>query len=59
MAETAADQSALQCIECGPADVRHMQRALDLSERARRTTAPNPWVGAVIVAEDGTLLATV
>lgn len=30
-----------------------MQRAVRLSERAKRRTAPNPWVGAVIVAGDG------
>eukprot|EP00928_Gymnodinium_smaydae_P012260 TRINITY_DN14453_c0_g1_i1.p1 TRINITY_DN14453_c0_g1~~TRINITY_DN14453_c0_g1_i1.p1 ORF type:complete len:430 (-),score=79.34 TRINITY_DN14453_c0_g1_i1:57-1259(-) len=34
-------------------DLAYMRRALRLSEQARRRTAPNPWVGAVIVAEDG------
>jgi len=34
-------------------DETFMRRALQLSERGRRITAPNPWVGAVIVAEDG------
>lgn len=35
------------------ADLRFMRRAIELSERGRRTTAPNPWVGAIIVAADG------
>ncbi len=33
-----------------------MQRALALGETARRRTAPNPWVGCVIVA-DGEIIA--
>jgi diaminohydroxyphosphoribosylaminopyrimidine deaminase/5-amino-6-(5-phosphoribosylamino)uracil reductase len=35
------------------ADTRWMRRALDLAVRARGRTAPNPLVGAVIVAGDG------
>lgn len=35
-------------------DAGFMLRALRLSERAKRRTAPNPWVGAVLVAADGT-----
>ena len=34
-------------------DVRHMRAALDLAERGRGTTHPNPVVGAVIVSADG------
>ena len=30
-----------------------MQRAVDLGECVRGTTAPNPWVGAVLVTADG------
>ena len=38
------------------ADARHerwMLYALSLAERGRLSTAPNPWVGCVIVAADG------
>ena len=34
----------------------YMNRALDLAERGRGTTSPNPMVGAVIVREDGTIV---
>lgn len=30
-----------------------MRRALQIGERGRRITAPNPWVGALVVAADG------
>jgi diaminohydroxyphosphoribosylaminopyrimidine deaminase / 5-amino-6-(5-phosphoribosylamino)uracil reductase len=33
-----------------------MTRALDLAERGRGATSPNPMVGAVIVREDGTVV---
>lgn len=33
-------------------DARFMRRALDLAERARGRTSPNPMVGAVVVAGD-------
>ena len=33
-----------------------MNRALDLAERGRGTTSPNPMVGAVVVREDGTIV---
>jgi len=36
------------------ADVEFIRRALRISEIAKRRTAPNPWVGAVLVAADGT-----
>lgn len=36
-------------------DIAYMNRALDLAERGRGTTSPNPMVGAVIVREDGTI----
>jgi diaminohydroxyphosphoribosylaminopyrimidine deaminase/5-amino-6-(5-phosphoribosylamino)uracil reductase len=36
-------------------DLQHMQRALDLAERGRGHTSPNPLVGAVIV-RDGEVL---
>jgi diaminohydroxyphosphoribosylaminopyrimidine deaminase/5-amino-6-(5-phosphoribosylamino)uracil reductase len=35
----------------GSEDERHMLRALELAERGRGTTSPNPMVGAVIVAD--------
>ena len=31
----------------------HMQHAVQLGESVRGTTAPNPWVGAVLVTADG------
>ena len=34
-----------------------MLYALRLSERGRFSTAPNPWVGCVIVGADGEVLA--
>eukprot|EP00929_Paragymnodinium_shiwhaense_P102517 TRINITY_DN65715_c0_g1_i1.p1 TRINITY_DN65715_c0_g1~~TRINITY_DN65715_c0_g1_i1.p1 ORF type:complete len:391 (-),score=86.70 TRINITY_DN65715_c0_g1_i1:379-1551(-) len=37
----------------GNKDEEHMLRAVKLAEKARRRTAPNPWVGAILVAEDG------
>jgi diaminohydroxyphosphoribosylaminopyrimidine deaminase / 5-amino-6-(5-phosphoribosylamino)uracil reductase len=37
-------------------DIEHMNRALDLAERGRGTTSPNPMVGAVVVREDGTIV---
>ena len=43
-------------------DVEHMRRALAQAATVRSTTAPNPWVGCVIVppgsaADDGTVFA--
>src|SRR4026208_352778 len=37
-------------------DIDYMNRALDLAERGRGTTSPNPTVGAVIVRLDGTIV---
>lgn len=37
-------------------DIDYMNRALDLAERGRGTTSPNPMVGAVVVREDGTVV---
>jgi diaminohydroxyphosphoribosylaminopyrimidine deaminase/5-amino-6-(5-phosphoribosylamino)uracil reductase len=37
-------------------DIDYMNRALDLAERGRGTTSPNPMVGAVVVREDGTIV---
>jgi diaminohydroxyphosphoribosylaminopyrimidine deaminase / 5-amino-6-(5-phosphoribosylamino)uracil reductase len=34
----------------------YMDRALDLAERGRGTTSPNPMVGAVVVREDGSIV---
>jgi len=34
-------------------DTHFMRHAVVLAERARRQTAPNPWVGVVILAGDG------
>jgi diaminohydroxyphosphoribosylaminopyrimidine deaminase/5-amino-6-(5-phosphoribosylamino)uracil reductase len=39
-------------------DADHMSRALALAGRARGCTTPNPLVGAVIVAADGTVVGT-
>jgi diaminohydroxyphosphoribosylaminopyrimidine deaminase/5-amino-6-(5-phosphoribosylamino)uracil reductase len=36
-----------------PDDVAHMARALALAAGVQGTTAPNPWVGCVVVAADG------
>jgi diaminohydroxyphosphoribosylaminopyrimidine deaminase/5-amino-6-(5-phosphoribosylamino)uracil reductase len=36
--------------------VSHMQRALELAERGRGTTHPNPIVGAVVVTPGGTVV---
>lgn len=38
----------------GPTDEMVMRRAIELAARVRRRTSPNPWVGAVLVAVDGT-----
>jgi diaminohydroxyphosphoribosylaminopyrimidine deaminase/5-amino-6-(5-phosphoribosylamino)uracil reductase len=37
-------------------DAEYMERALDLAERGRGRTSPNPMVGAVVVADDGTIV---
>jgi diaminohydroxyphosphoribosylaminopyrimidine deaminase/5-amino-6-(5-phosphoribosylamino)uracil reductase len=37
-------------------DLDYMNRALDLAERGRGTTSPNPMVGAVVVRPDGTIV---
>ena len=37
-------------------DFEYMERALDLAERGRGTTSPNPMVGAVVVRADGTIV---
>src|SRR5438093_3637145 len=37
-------------------DLDYINRALDLAERGRGTTSPNPMVGAVVVAGDGTVV---
>jgi diaminohydroxyphosphoribosylaminopyrimidine deaminase/5-amino-6-(5-phosphoribosylamino)uracil reductase len=37
-------------------DLEYMNRALDLAERGRGTTSPNPMVGAVVVAADGSIV---
>lgn len=37
-------------------DLDYMNRALDLAERGRGTTSPNPMVGAVVVRDDGTIV---
>jgi diaminohydroxyphosphoribosylaminopyrimidine deaminase/5-amino-6-(5-phosphoribosylamino)uracil reductase len=34
-------------------DVEHMGRAMELAAAVRSATTPNPWVGAVLVAADG------
>ena len=37
-------------------DLEYINRALDLAERGRGTTSPNPMVGAVVVRDDGTVV---
>jgi diaminohydroxyphosphoribosylaminopyrimidine deaminase/5-amino-6-(5-phosphoribosylamino)uracil reductase len=37
-------------------DLDYINRALDLAERGRGTTSPNPMVGAVVVAADGSIV---
>jgi diaminohydroxyphosphoribosylaminopyrimidine deaminase/5-amino-6-(5-phosphoribosylamino)uracil reductase len=37
-------------------DIEYMDRALELAERGRGRTSPNPMVGAVIVCDDGTVV---
>ena len=37
-------------------DIEYVNRALDLAERGRGTTSPNPMVGAVVVRGDGTIV---
>ena len=39
-----------------PADARFMQRALELAERGRGLTSPNPMVGAVLVGAAGEIV---
>src|SRR5262249_35427031 len=39
----------------GRRDVSHLERAIELAERGRATTYPNPVVGAVVIASDGTV----
>lgn len=39
-----------QTSQPGGADTAHMGTALDLAATVRGTTAPNPWVGAVVVS---------
>ena len=34
-------------------DAQHMARAIEVAARVRCITSPNPWVGCVIVAENG------
>ena len=38
------------------ADERWMARAVQLAAGVRTTTSPNPWVGAVLLATDGTVV---
>ena len=38
--------------ESGHSDAQYMRRAIDVAETVRRHTAPNPWVGCVVVAGD-------
>src|SRR5688572_18193956 len=37
-------------------DLEYMNRALDLAERGRGATSPNPMVGAVVVCKDGSIV---
>ncbi len=39
-----------------PSDAASMARAIALAASVRRTTAPNPWVGCVLVLADGTVV---
>ena len=42
--------------EPAPDDEQWMRRALTLAERVRTLTSPNPWVGAILVTADGTVV---
>lgn len=39
-----------------PADIAQLERALELAERGRGSTAPNPIVGCVMVGSDGSVV---
>ena len=39
-------------------DTTAMRAAIAAAATVRTSTAPNPWVGAVVVSGDGTILAT-
>jgi diaminohydroxyphosphoribosylaminopyrimidine deaminase / 5-amino-6-(5-phosphoribosylamino)uracil reductase len=43
------EPEAMHIREFDVADERHMARAVTLAESVRGTTAPNPWVGCVVV----------
>ncbi len=36
-------------------DIEHMDRALELAASVRASTPPNPWIGCVVEAPDGTI----
>jgi diaminohydroxyphosphoribosylaminopyrimidine deaminase / 5-amino-6-(5-phosphoribosylamino)uracil reductase len=50
---TVAEQMAPNRRSVRLGDDRHMARALELAASVRNRTAPNPWVGCVVVAADG------
>ncbi|CAE8592724.1 unnamed protein product, partial [Polarella glacialis] len=47
------DSSRPEAEVSSDADLCFMRRAIEQGELGRRITAPNPWVGAVVVAADG------
>lgn len=51
--EAGGTGAAAERAEALERDARLMRRAIAVGERTRRLTAPSPWVGALLVAEDG------
>ncbi|MEI6701851.1 MAG: riboflavin biosynthesis protein RibD, partial [Actinomycetota bacterium] len=39
-----------------PSDEELMRQAMTAAATVRRTTAPNPWVGAALLLADGTVI---
>ncbi len=50
---TVAEQAAHTPRGASPDDATSMARALELAARVRGRTAPNPWVGCVVVGAEG------
>jgi diaminohydroxyphosphoribosylaminopyrimidine deaminase / 5-amino-6-(5-phosphoribosylamino)uracil reductase len=55
LSESEATDAAPLAARAAVSDDRWMQRAVELAREVRSTTSPNPWVGAVLVAADGTV----
>lgn len=53
---TPEPQPPLNAQNLTPADEAHLRRTLELAERGRGRTSPNPVVGAVVVSADGEVI---